>query len=614
MIRGGYQGKILRVNLSTGEVATEPLCEDMAGDFLGGRGFVAKILWDEVGPEVEPFSDENKMVFAPGPLSGVFLPSSGKIEIGCKSPVHGGYGDSNMGGHLAAEMKFAGYDAMIVEGRAHKPVYLFIENDSVEIRDAAEYWGLGALEAEERLKKELGEDFQIATIGPAGENRVIFGCISHDFGRQAGRTGVGAVMGDKKMKAVAVRGTNTIPLADPKGVLEKGKAMYWSCFEKPGFKEWTPYGTAQVTDWVNEIGSFPTRNFQTGYFEHHQNINGPTLRREILVTDKGCFGCVIPCGKYSRGQINGEQFYVEGPEYETIALLGGNVGLSNIHKVAYANKVADDLGIDTISGGNVVGFAIECYERGILTEEDVGRPLAWDDLDSVVHLMQLIANREGIGNTLAKGVKEAARELGSGAEAFAVHVKGLEYSGYESRHAASQLLAYMTADIGAHHNRSWSITYDVAVGESVLEGKAEKTIELQHARPLFDALGACRLPWVEIGFELENYEEIWPLVTGMNHSWEDLIQVSERIWNLTRCYQFRSIPGFGRAWDQAPRRMLEEPLPSGPSKGKLLGREKAEELLDRYYQLRGWDYEGKPTRQKLEELKLSFCAEDIGAE
>lgn len=614
MIKGGYQNQILRINLSTGSITTEPLQEEMARDYLGGRGFVAKILWDEVGPEVEPFSEDNKMVFAPGPLSGTFIPCSGKIEIGCKSPVHGGYGDSNMGGHLSAEVKYAGYDAIIVEGRAENPTYIYIDNDQVELRDASPYWGSGALETEKSLKEELGEEFQIASIGPAGENRVLFACISHDFGRQAGRTGVGAVMGDKNIKALAVRGNKTIPLADPQGLLEKGKAMYQEAVTKPGFKEWTPYGTALVTDWVNETGTFPTRNFQTGYFEDHKKINGQTLRREILVTDKGCFGCVIPCGKYSRGRVDRGEFYVEGPEYETIALLGGNVGLSDIHKVAYANHVADDLGLDTISGGNVAAFAIECFEKGILTEEQVGRKLAWDDLDSVVYLLESMAHRRGVGAVLAQGVKAAAEEFGQGSEEFAIHIKGLEVSGYECRHAASQLLAYMTADIGAHHNRAWSITYDVAVGEEVLEGKAEKTIELQHARPLFDALGLCRLPWIEIGFELENYEEAWPLVTGMDHSWEDLIEVSERIWNLTRCYQFRSIPGFGRSWDQAPPRMLKEPLPSGPSKGKLLGKEKAEKLLDTYYALRGWDSEGKPTRTKLESLKLDFCVDQVGAE
>lgn len=611
MIRGGYHKKILRVNLTEGRVTTEPLAEDLARDYLGGRGFCAKIIWDEVGPEVGPFDPENKVVIAPGPMSGVFIPGSGKIEMAAKSPVHGGYGEGNMGGHLAGEVKYAGYDAIIIEGAASAPVYISIDNDQVEIRDASAYWGKGSITTETMLKEELGEDFQVATIGPAGENRVTFACVSHDFGRQVGRTGIGAVLGSKNVKAIAVRGDRGVPLADPEGVLKKGKEMYEGCFSKPGFKEWTPYGTALVTDWVNETGTFPTRNFSTGHFEPYKNINGQTLRRKILVTDKGCLGCPIPCGKYSKATHNGEEFHVEGPEYETIALLGGNVGVDSIEEIAYLNYVADDLGIDTISAGNVAAFAIECFEKGIITEEQVGRKLAWGDTDGVAYLLEAMANREGIGDILARGVKAAAEEFGGGSAAFAIHVKGLEISGYECRHAASQLLAYMTADIGAHHNRAWAITYDVAMGEEKLEGKAEKTIELQHQRPLFDALGLCRLQWIELGFELDHYEDMFPLVTGMEFSWEDLMRVSERVWNLVRCYQFRCIPGFGRAWDQAPDRFLDEPLPSGPSKGKLLGREKANELLDRYYTLRGWDSEGRPSPAKLAELGLGFCAEEL---
>ncbi len=611
MIKGGYHRQILRINLSENKATTEPLSDDLVRDFLGGRGFCAKIIWDEVGPEVAPFDPENKVVIAPGPLSGAFLPGSGKIEMAAKSPVHGGYGEGNMGGHLASEVKYAGYDAIIIEGCAPGPVYIHIENDKVEIRDALKYWGDDSIITETKLKEDLGDEFQIATIGPAGENKVTFACVSHDFGRQVGRTGIGAVLGSKKVKAIAVRGTKGLPLADPAGVLKKGKEMFSTCFTSPGFKEWTPYGTALVTDWVNETGTFPTRNFSTGHFEPYQQINGQTLRREIMINDKGCFGCPIPCGKYSRAVHKGEEFYVEGPEYETIALLGGNVGIDDIREIAYLNHVADELGLDTISGGNVAGFAIECFEKGIITEEQVGRPLSWGDVDAVEYLLEAMAHRKGIGETLCQGVKHAAEVFGGESNKFAIHIKGLELSGYECRHAASQLLAYMTADIGAHHNRAWAITYDVAVGEDVLDGKAEKAVELQHTRPLFDALGLCRLQWVELEFDLEHYEEIFPLVTGMEYSWEELLKVSERVWNLVRCYQFRNIPGFGRSWDQAPPRMLEEPIPSGPSKGKLLGREKAEELLDRYYSLRGWDSEGRPSRDCLNALNLEYCAEEL---
>jgi aldehyde:ferredoxin oxidoreductase len=607
----GYGGRIVRIDLSKGSVRTEPTPEDLAREYLGGRGFVAKILWDELEPGVGPFSPGNKVVMASGPLAGLFLPGSGKIEIGTKSPQTGLYGESNMGGHLAGELKFAGYDAVIIEGAAGKPSYILIDDDKVEIRDAAGYWGKGAFEVERMIKDDLGEDFKVATIGPAGENLVTYSVVSHDFGRQAGRTGVGAVLGYKKVKAIAVRGSRGFEVADPEQALQKGKEMYEACFAKPGFEEWTPYGTAGVTDWINEIGAFPTKNFQTGYFEKHKQINGPTLRDKILILDKACTGCPIPCGKYSKADYKGKAIYVEGPEYETIALMGGNLLIDKIEDIAYLNYVADELGIDTISGGSVVGFVMEAMEKGVLTKADVGRELAWGDTDGAAWLLERIARREGIGEVLAQGVKTASERFGQGSEKYAMQIKGLEISGYESRYAPAMMLAYMTADIGAHHNRAWAITYDAAVGQDKIEGKAAKVIELQHVRPLFDALGLCRLQWVEIGFELSHYADMFPLVTGWKYTWEELLRISERIWNLTRCFNLREQPGFGRAWDLPPARWMEEPLPSGAGKGRYMKRENAEKMLDEYYALRGWDAEGLPTPAKLRELGLEFVLDKV---
>jgi aldehyde:ferredoxin oxidoreductase len=607
----GYGGRMLRVDLTRSAVQVEPTPEKLAREYLGGRGFVAKILWDELRPGVEPFSPDNKVVIASGPLSGLFLPSSGKIEMGTKSPATGLYGEGNMGGHLAGELKYAGYDAIIIEGEASSPCYIMISDDKVEIRSAAKYWGKGALQAEKMIKDDLGEDFKVATIGPAGENLVVYAVVSHDFGRQVGRTGVGAVLGSKKVKAIAVRGSRGFPLADPQGAYQKGKEMFKRCFVLPGFEDWTPEGTAGVTDWINEIGAFPTRNFQTGYFDKHKNINGAALRDRILILDKGCTACPIPCGKYSRVNYGGRTVYVEGPEYETIALMGGNLALENIEDVAYVNYIADELGLDTISGGSAVAFTLECLQRGALTTAEVGRDIGWGDPDGVAWLLERIARREGIGDILAQGVKAAAAKFGQNTEKFAMHVKGLEISGYESRYAPAMMLAYMTADIGGHHNRAWAITYDAAVGQEKTEGKAWKVIELQHVRPLFDALGLCRFPWVELGFELGHYAEMFPLVTGWTYSWEDLLRVSERIWNLTRCFNRREKPDFGRADDLPPARWMEEPLPSGAGQGHFLSREKVEKMLDEYYSLRGWSANGLPTPAKLKELGLDFVLEKV---
>jgi len=608
----GYAGNILRVNLTNRTHRIEPLPQDLAENFIGGRGFVAKLMWDEIPKSADPFGPENKIIAAPGPLTGVFLPGAGKLEFGTKSPASGGYGDSNVGGHISPEIKYAGFDAIIIEGIASEPVYLFIDDFNIEIRPAAELWGKGALEAEAVLKAELGDEFQIATIGPAGENKVLYACISHDFGRQAGRTGVGAVMGSKNLKAIAVHGTKAVPLADPIATLEKGKAMFAACFEKPGFEEWTPQGTAGVTDWVNEVGAFPTRNFQTSYFPKHKNINGEALVTKIKVTDKACYGCPIPCGKYSRVKKPEYEVHVEGPEYETIALIGGNTEIDNIEDCAYANYILDELGIDSISGGNVVGFAMECFAKGIIKSEDTnGRTLNFGSVDDFVWLSKDIAYRRGIGNVLADGVREAAKVFGHGSEKFAIQVKGVEWSGYEARYAPAMMLSYMTADVGAHHNRSWAITFDVASGRDKLEGKAKRVIELQHIRPLFDMLCLCRLQWVELGFELDWYPQIFKAVTGKEFTWEDLLGFSERVWNLTRSFSLREIEGFGRSYDYPPARFMEEPIPDGPAAGKYMPKEVLDQLLDEYYELRGWDNNGIPSAAQLQKMGLEFVEPTI---
>lgn len=608
----GYAGNILRVDLTNRTHEILPLPASLARDFIGGRGFVAKLMWDEIPPGADPLGPENKIIVAPGPLTGAFLPGAGKLEWGAKSPATGGYGDSNIGGHIAPEIKYAGFDAIIIEGQASEPVYLYIDDFNVELRSAAHLWGQGALQSEAQLKTELGEEFQICTIGPAGENKVLFACISHDFGRQAGRTGIAAVMGSKNLKALAVHGTKSIPLADPAATLEIGKQMFAACFAKPGFEEWTPQGTAGVTNWVNEVGAFPTRNFTSGFFPKYENINGEALVKRIKVTDKACYGCPIPCGKYSRVKRPGYEVHVEGPEYETIALIGGNTEIDNIEDVAYANYIQDELGLDSISGGNVVGFAMECFEKGIIRSEAIGgRTLNFGSVDDFVRLSEEIAYRRGIGNVLADGVKKASEVFGQGSERFAIQVKGLEWSGYEARYAPAMMLSYMTADVGAHHNRSWAITFDVATGRDKLEGKAKRVTELQHIRPLFDMLCLCRLQWVELGFELDWYPQIFHAVTGQRRTWEELLAFSERVWNLTRCYNLREIPGFGRNADYPPARFMEEPIPDGPTAGKCMPRAVIDRLLDEYYEIRGWDKMGIPSAAQLRKVGLEFADSTI---
>ncbi len=601
----GYGGQILRVNLTDKTIKKGPLDPKLAGIYLGGRGFGAYFLYTEVPQGADPLGPQNKLIISAGPLSGLLVPGAGKTDFATKSPLTGGYASANIGGLLCAEMKYAGYDSIIIEGAAEEPLYLFIDDDKVELRGADEYWGQGCIAVEKALKDKLGEDFQIAGIGPAGENLVKYACISHDYGRQAGRGGVGAVMGAKKLKAIAVHGTGSIPLADVEDFRARAKEIYQACAESEALEIWQRYGTAGVVSWSNEIAAFPTRNFQGGYLEGHENLSGEVMREKIVITDKGCFACPSPCGKYSHSKKY--DIRVEGPEYETTAMLGGDCALTDIEDVAYANHLCDDLGLDTISAGACLAFAMECFEKGIITEKETdGLKLKFGNAQAVFTFLRRIARREGLGDILAEGTKHAASVFGSGSEEFAIQVKGMEQSGYETHNAPAMLLAYMTCDVGAHHNRAWAITYDIQVGrDGVTSDKAAKVIELQHIRPLFDAMGSCRLQWVELGLDLKYYAPVMKAITGLDRSWEDLLKISERIWNLTRAYWVREVKGFGREWDYPPPRFYKEPAVGGVTDGKLITWEEVQQLLDMYYEQRGWDENGIPTEDKLEELGLA---------
>ncbi len=625
----GYAGQTLRIDLSSQTIEKEPLKKEWVENYIGGRGFTAKILYDENPPRVDPFDPENRFIIAMGPLSGLFLPASGKTHFCTKSPATGGYGDSNMGGHFGVNMKYAGYDVTIIKGRAQHPSYILIDNDRIEIRPADQYWGKGSTRVEEAMKKELGEDFQVLTIGEAGENRVNFACISHDFGRQAGRIGIGAVLGSKNIKAIAVRGTKSIPVVDPKGLLKKGKETYAACRKKPGFTGWTPEGTAGITNWCNDVGALPTRNFKTSHCDYADDINGKAILKELKITDKGCFSCPIPCGKYGLAKTRLGKAYVEGPEYETLSLLGSNCELSDIHGIAYANYICDELGLDTCSAGVVVGFALECYEKGYISKEEMGMDAKWGDLESIVHILKIIAGRKGIGDVLALGVRDAAKQIGHDSDEFAIHVKGLEWTGYESRNAPGMMLGYMTADVGAHHGRCWVLGSDVAnavggnkdanVHDLISQGADFTTIpkadhkqvvplvlKSQHLRPAFDILGTCRLQYMEIGLETEYYEDLYYYATGKRMDFNtDLLKLSEKIWHLNRMFNKREIPDFGRKYDYPPARFTREAIPSGPNKGHRVKMEVIEEMLDTYYAARGWDDNGIPTQETLERHNLT---------
>ncbi len=609
----GFAGTVLRVDLSTGEIRKEPLDPALAREWLGGRGFVAKVLYDEVPRDADPLGPENRLVVCAGALTGHMVPAGSKAEFGAISPATNGHGDSNMGGHFGPELRYAGYDMIVFRGVAPEPVYLFIEDERVELRPATELWGKGAMSAERALHDALGEDFQVATIGPAGENQVAYACISHFYGRQAGRTGIGAVMGSKRLKAIAVRGHRGIPLKDPKALVRQTQAVVRRTLDHPLLAPWAKYGTAMFVGWSNKQGTLPTRNFQSSAFESAAAIDGEPFRDKLVIADRACNGCWMRCGKAAEVKLPGRPAVrLEGPEYETSALMGSNLGLSTIEEVAYANYLADEMGLDTISAGATVAFALECVQRGILSAEQLGATqLGWGDLDSVQHLLELITRREGLGDLLALGTRKAAASLGAAAQAITMEAKGLEFSGYETRWAPSQLLSYCTSDIGAHHNRSWAITVDIATGRETYTGKAQTVIYLQHLRPLFDSLCICRLQWGEIDVLPEEYAESLRHVTGWDIDLDEMLRISEKTWNLVRAHYLLRNGGPGRLHDRAPLRAVSEPIPDGPAKGHFIPPEGFETMLDEYYEHRGWDPQGLPSGALLHDLGLAGAAREL---
>jgi aldehyde:ferredoxin oxidoreductase len=605
----GYAGKIIRVNLTEREIEKETLNSQLAEEWLGGRGFIAKILYDELPRGGSPLGPENKLVIATGPLSGVFWPSAAKVVFGTKSPLTEGYCDSNLGGFFMAELKYAGYDMIILEGISHNPVYLYIDDDKIEIRDAGPYWGKGALSAEKMLKAELGECFQIATIGPAGENLVKYANINHDFGRQAGRGGMGAIMGSKRLKAIAVRGTGDIPIQDPDQLIYITKAALSHITSQPYFSRFRLYGTTDITDWCQEMGLLPTRNFTSGQFFEAEKLGPEKMRNKITVQDKACFSCPLNCASYTYSLTHGT--YVDGPEYETIGMLGSNCCIRDIEHIQYLNYLCDDFGMDTISAGGTIAFAMECHERGILTLKDLdGVELRFGNPNAMEVMIRKIGYREGVGNLLAEGSRAMAKKLGCSSEGFAMQVKGMEMSAYECRGAPGMLLSYMTSDIGAQHTRSWTIMDDIEMGRGNVDGRGALVKHLQILRSLMEMFGVCRFPWLEMKVDFSEYVKALNAVTGFNYSHEDLFKISERVWQLTRSFWVREVEDFGRDYDFPPERVYES-MESGPTKGFHLTKQKVTQMLDEYYGLWGWNENGIPTERKLLEMGLDNVIQEL---
>ena len=599
----GWIGKMLWIDLTRKSSKIVEFDGDFAKKWLGGRGFAIKILWDYLEPGVDPLSPKNILIISSGPLTATLVPSSGKLVIASKSPLTNGYGDGNIGCRASVELKKAGYDALVITGKADKPTYIFIENDKVEIRNAEHLWGLTTIDAENKLRSELGKEFSILTIGPAGEKLVRFATVISELGRSAGRPGMGAVMGSKNLKAIAIHGTKGIPIYDPKYSQELLSKGYSELRSSPGYNMWLRQGTMATVVWANKNSCLPVHNFSEGVYEFVDKISGDEMER-FKIRQKGCPYCNMPCGNIMRA--NDVEVEVD---YENIAMLGSNIGMDHICKAAKLNRLADEMGMDTISLGGVLAFSMEASAKKLIDEK-----IEWGDFKVTYDLALRIAEREGLGNLLAEGVKRAAEKIGKGSEKFAMHVKGLEISAYDCHAYVGMALAYGTSPIGAHHKDAWFISWEIKMiqeGKNVVsEEGVEKLVLMQNIRGgIFESLTTCRLPWIELGYPIERYTDHLKAITGISFTMKDLYKIAKRIYTLIRAFWIREYSTMNLKWskymDYVPKKWFENPLTKGPLKGAKLDPTTYDKMLQWYYEIRGWDENGIPRRNTMKNLGLS---------
>jgi aldehyde:ferredoxin oxidoreductase len=612
----GWIGKILRVNLSSGGIAVQDIDTGLARQFLGSRGLAAKLLYDELDPDCDPLGPDNKLIFGTGPLTGTGATLSGRYTVSCKSPLTDGIGCANSGGYFGPEMKFAGFDLIVIEGRASVPAYLWVIDGRAELRNAEHIWGKTTYETEDAILAETDPNAKILEIGPAGEKQVLVAAIINDKSRAAGRGGVGAVMGSKNLKAIAVRGHGGVQVADKAAFLGALGAANEKLSAHPVTMPRTGpihakepqggglaiYGTPVLVNIANECGILPTYNFQQGTFENADDISGETMVEQVIDRNKGCFGCQISCARITtikRGRWAGESG--EGPEYESGWALGANCGVSDLGEVTKANYLCNELGMDTISAGGTVACAMELYERGYISESETGRPLRFGDGEALVEMIEKMGRREGFGDVLAMGSYRMARKYGH-PELF-MGVRKQEFAAYDPRGAQGMGLGYATSNRGACHLKGYTIAPEILgipekIDPLVTEGKAFWQFAFQNVTAAFDSSGICLFTTFGMGAD-----ELAPQVSaaiGDEVSVDELVQIGERIWNVERLFNMRV--DLGGSEDTLPDRILKDGLPGGAAKGETV---RLGEMLPEYYELRGWNAQGEPTSEKLQDLGLA---------
>lgn len=635
MYQGGYTGWTLWVDLSNKEAKVERTDPQLARLFMGGAGFGVKLLYDLVRPGTDPLGPDNILVFAPGPLTGTASPCSSRIAVTGRSPLTGAVGMATSGGHFPAEMKFAGFDAIVIRGQAEAATYLAIKDGEVSFRSAEKLRGTSSTDCQLFIKEELRDhNFRVACIGPSGEQRSLMACIINER-RAMGRKGLGAVMGAKRLKAIAVRGDPELFIAHRQRFGTARRELLQRFKTSPTlYPELGRYGTSTVVDTGCELGIFPANNYlATGLFTPIEEM-GYETQAEDIIRRNPCYNCPVGCSQVrlaSSGDFIGA--LTEGPEFESSWSLGGDTGVSDVSALYLADRLCDEYGLDTISCGATIAFAMELFERGIIsTGETDGLELRFGNHQAMIEMIHRIARRQGFGSVLADGVVAAARHIGRGSEAYAMHVKGLELPGYDVRGAKAHGLNYATAYVGADHNRGYAAqeifgsSIPLAVDRFALEGKAELCKWNQVMKtalcdcPTFCAFllsdGDAFLRPVEQGlsaglseYRVGNLTELISAATGIEYSPRELIDIGERVNTLGRCFNLRE--GFSRKDDYLPQRLAEEPIPGGPSKGHNTSRDDQDWLLDRYYEAYGYDGRGVPTRERLRHLGLKGVAREL---
>lgn len=596
---GGYNGKVLRINLTEGKISTEPLNKDLAKKYLSGRGLAGKMFFDEVAADVDALSPENTMYIATGVLTGTNAPTSGRFMVVTKSPLNGCIASSNSGGYWGAQLKFAGYDMVILEGKSPKPVYIAITDDKVEIKDAAKVWGKDVYATTDALKLEFGDDkAKVLTIGPAGETLSLNAAIMNDLFRAAGRSGVGAVMGSKNLKAVVVRGTGKVQNANPDEMKKVLSAALGKIKENGVTGAGLPtYGTAILVNIVNESGIFPVNNFQDSYDANAEKVSGETMTANHLIKKDACYRCPIACGRYSKWE-GGEG---AGPEYEAVWSFGPDCGIHDYDAIHKANDLCNKLGMDSISAGTTIATAMELFQRGYIKPEELeGIPLEFGNVEGMVEWTRKMAYAEGFGAKLAQGSYRLAESYGH--PELSMTVKKLDIPAYDPRGIQGHGLQYATNNRGGCHVRGYMVSPEILglpqkLDKDTLEGKATWVKIFQDLTGVIDSIGMCLFTSFALG--LPEYTAIVNAVTGENYTDEELLACGERIWNVERLQNLRV--GMTIADDTLPERLLKVPIKSGPSKGSV---HRLPELLPAYYAERGWDEAGVPTPERLKQLGI----------